>query len=318
MAKAKKPAKPTPLIDLRKGLFLEVDGEEEKNHTLNWDILKAIGDKTQDLIYKLAKHNPDIENIPSEFLKLNFVGFFAASAVPEFRLPESHILFDTKNSYNILNADFASVIENVQKGNFQKIADKYKTPSGKNEIIAAVYDFTNSAGTRPFKIVKRHGDGFTKLAMIRRMDLKHKQSLYIPEAKGSKSQVADVEAVGKVLVKTSAKGRQTKKTMQLYTQKEVVLSVKFDSIETDSKIYVLKNDVLFNITEDSKKSCVIENQTLDIYAFGISMSEAEKDLFSQFDYTYQRLNTIPDEKLSSHLLTAKKYINLIVESVKVK
>jgi hypothetical protein len=43
--------------------------------------------------------------------------------------------------------------------------------------------------------------------------------------------------------------------------------------------------------------------------------EAEQDLFEQFDFTYRRLTQIEDDKLSQHLLDAKKYITLIVSKV---
>lgn len=49
MAKAK-----LPPVDLQKGIFLRIDGEEEKRHTINWDTLKKIGDSVQKLISKLA------------------------------------------------------------------------------------------------------------------------------------------------------------------------------------------------------------------------------------------------------------------------
>jgi hypothetical protein len=95
------------------------------------------------------------------------------------------------------------------------------------------------------------------------------------------------------------------------------LSLKFDSIETDKRIYIFRNELLFNLI-DEKKSVIIENQMLDIYACGTSVEEAEQDLFEQFDYTYQRLTKIADKKLSRHLLNAKTFIKLIVDNVKEK
>ena len=57
---------------------------------------------------------------------------------------------------------------------------------------------------------------------------------------------------------------------------------------------------------------------LDIFAQGENLQEAEQDLFDQFDFTYRRLLEIDDSKLSHHLLDAKKYITLIVGTVKDK
>jgi hypothetical protein len=95
------------------------------------------------------------------------------------------------------------------------------------------------------------------------------------------------------------------------------LSLKFDSIETGKRIYLLRSELLVSIKEE-KKSCTIESPLLDIYAFGETLDDAEKDLFDQFDYTFQRLNQFADDKLSPHLLNAKNYINILVEKVKEK
>ncbi|MFZ4056988.1 MAG: hypothetical protein ACOYKE_02565 [Ferruginibacter sp.] len=94
--------------------------------------------------------------------------------------------------------------------------------------------------------------------------------------------------------------------------------MKFDVIETDNRIYLLKNELILNISEINKKSLVIENKLLDIYAVGLNLAEAENDFFVQFDFTYRRLLCVADKKLSKHLLDAKKYINLLVDKVKDK
>ena len=47
--------KTTKTIDLQNEILLQVDGEEEKKHTLSWDLLKKIGDNTQKLIDTLVK-----------------------------------------------------------------------------------------------------------------------------------------------------------------------------------------------------------------------------------------------------------------------
>ena len=116
------------------------------------------------------------------------------------------------------------------------------------------------------------------------------------------------------MIKRTLKVTYRKNQPSLYS-KEAILSLKFDRIETDKRVYSLSYEAIFTITEDSKKGISIENPMLDIYASGNNMNEAEQDLFDQFDYTYQRLNQFADTKLSKHLLVAKKYINTIVEKV---
>lgn len=312
------------LVDLKKELLIRVAGENEKNHTLSWDVLKAIGDSTQRLINTLAKSSVDA-TIEPEYIKLVFVGFFPGSTVPAWRLKdEPHLLFPVKDSIQALNNDFDFVVRSINEGNFQKIADKYNEPVIKNEVIDAVYSFSNSAGTKPIAIVKRINTKtkevkFRQLARVRNMTLDQKRILVANPTLNTIAKINDSsEAVGKFLISKSPKGRLSAKKLQLYTQKEAVLSLRFDSIETDLVIYELKGDLTFRITNDKNRSFSIENKLLDIYAQGETIKEAEQDMFDQFDFTFKRLNEVEDNKLSSHLLDAKKYINLIVDKIKKK
>lgn len=312
------------LINIQSEILISVDGEEEKTHTLSWDVLKRIGDSTQKLISTLAKASLIGNPIDPEYTKLVFTGFYPGSAVPAFKVVQPpNLLFPITNEIKELNAEVSSVVKAISVGNFQAIADKYNEPSLKNAVVDAVYEFTNSAGSRPLRIVKRKpsGPGFKQLAKIRVMTHEQKSLLRVGTPQSAPiagNDTAPIEAVGKFTLNKTKTGKTTKKNLTVYTQKEASLALKFDSIETDKRIYVLRGEVAFMITEDTKKFVNIECPLLDIYASGATIPEAELDIFSQFDYTYQRLNGIDDDKLSDHLLTAKKYINLIVDYVKDK
>lgn len=310
------------IIDLQKELLIQVAGKEEETHTISWELLRKLGDNIQKLIDTLVKSSTE-EGISLEYTKLVFVGFFPGSAVPAWKLDdEPNLLFPIKKAVKSLNNDFNFILHSIVEGNFQQIADKYNEPLVKNEVINAVYDFSNSVGTKPFTIVKRDSMDITKfkpLAKLRKMTIKQKDLLTVKTATANVSIEKDsVEAVGKFIISRTAKGGTSKKLSHLYTQKEAVLSLTFDSIETDKRFYQLKGKLSFEITNDDKKSIVVENQLLDIYAQGSTRLEAEQDIFEQFDYTYRRLTEIDDKKLSRHLLDAKKYITLIVDIIKEK
>lgn len=322
--KKNKPATP-PLIDLRKELLLQVDGAKEKKHILNWDTLKAIGDATQNLIYKLAKYSLEENILPPEALKLDFIGFFEGSAVPDWRLPPMpNLLFNSDKAYNSLNANFSSVVSSIAKGNFQKIADSYNEPSVKNEMIDAVFNFTTAAGTTPLRVVKRVPNPvgnklFSPIAIVRPMAPKIREALRVTPPKPSHSiQNTTENAFGKIILKTGKSGRLSRKIAYLHKEKEAILSFYYDSIETTSRIYNLNTMVSFTIVDESKTSVSIENQLLDIFAWGKNKEEATADLFDQFDYNYRRLHQFEDDKLSKHLLNAKKYFDLIVGNIKEK
>jgi hypothetical protein len=211
---AKKKKNPPVLLDLRKELLLQVDGEEEKNHTIKWDVLKQIGDSTQNLILKLAKYSLEDNVLPPEALKLEFVGLHEGSAIPDFKLTEEpNLLFPADKLYKRLNTDFSFVLGAISDGNFQKIANTYKEPAVKNEIIEAVYNFTNSAGTRPFSVVKKDGEKYRPIARVRIMSPKIKGALRVEDKKQvAEIQVAESEAVGKFIIKTKG-NRITKKQL---------------------------------------------------------------------------------------------------------
>lgn len=267
------------LVDLKKELLIQVAGKEEENHTLSWELLKRIGDNTQRLVDTLANSSTE-EGISSENTKLVFVGFYPGSAVPAWRLDnEPNLLFPLTKATKALNDDFNFVLKSLDSGNFQQIADKYNEPSVKNEVVNAVYEFSNSVGTKPFAVVKKLNTTklkFKSLAKVRKMTIKQKNllSVKVEEPKDLTSS-EPVEAVGKFIISKTASGRTSKKNVQFYTQKEAVLSLRFDSIETDKRIYYLKSELTFCITHDDKKSFVIENQLLDIFAQGENLQEAE-------------------------------------------
>ena len=60
---------------------------------------------------------------------------------------------------------------------------------------------------------------------------------------------------------------------------------------------------------------VIENKMLDLYAAGNSINEAEQDLYSEFDVSFELLNSLPDAGLSTRLLRAKNMMNTFVKEI---
>ncbi len=315
--------KTTKTIDLQNEILLQVDGEEEKKHTLSWDLLKKIGDNTQKLIDTLVKVSTEENKIPVELTKLIFVGFYPGSAISAWKLPDfPNLMFPVEKEVKQLNSDLGFVLGSLNSGNFKAIADNYTEPSVNNLVIDAVYDFSNSVGTKPFRVVKRDEttkSGFKAVAKIRKMTTEHKNQLYskvVPIK--SKINEETIEAVAKVQVYKNKKGKLSSKKLQFYIEKDAALSIKIDHIETEKRVYLLRGEQNFSLTTPQKNSFVIENDLLDIYALGTTIEEAEEDFFHQFDYTYQRLTQIEDAKLSNHLLQAKRFITLLVDTVKEK
>lgn len=309
------------IVDLTKELLLHIDGEKTKKHTIPWDILRNVGDKLQSLILTLAKYSLDDEDVTTlENFTLEFTGFYEGSATPAFALntqPTPTLYNSDEKIKQNLNTDFSKVMYLVDKGNFQAIADTYNTEEVSNEVMTKVFDFTNSAGTAPVQIVKRKakGTGFTKVYDIRKLSKDGYDQLYIKKKEPKLiTKTPDQTAVGKVILRQGKTGKVSKKLSELYMENDAVLSLKVDHIVTLNRKYELNTPIYFQFYQEGK-GIVIENEQFDLFAAGKTLEQAKQDLNNQFDHTYQRLNELKEEQLSSRLVAIKKYYNFIVKKV---
>lgn len=304
-------------VSLVDGIYLRVDGEEEKSHKIQWEILKKIGDNTQRLISAVVKYSSKEYYIEESELKIEFKGFYKGSAISEFVLPNrTNLIFDNKDAYTNLNSNLSTILYNLSTGDFLAIANMYPDNKVKNEMIDVVYEFSNSAGSKPFSVVKPESNNkFQQLGTLRKISSSQRKLLKVKIVESANQEIVESKAIGKIVLKSAPGGKTTRKITHIYSQKEGMFSLKFDSIETKTRVYTLNYEVLFVVREEKKNFISFENTILDIYACGKNVNEAEGDIFDQFDYTYQRLNEFDDSMLSSHLLNAKTYINMLVNSV---
>jgi hypothetical protein len=305
-------------IKLEEHLLIQVDGIDQKSHTISWDILKNLCDTTQNLIEKLVRYSEDEYPIDSKSIKIVFAGFHQGSAVPELKVEPRDSLFPIDSAIKSLNRDFSDVLKNINSGNFESIAQKYTVPKERNEIVEAVFNFTNSSNGAPMNVVERAGGKktFKKLAKVVSMRKEQKLALIIPINPIENTQVTKEEEVGIVIKSISKTGRKSTRIKQTYKRNEASLVYTFDSIEFDEKIYLFNYPIHFDFsTIEKNKPFTIENKALDIYAYGTTDEEAHEDLFYQFASTYDRLNELDNKQLSEHLRRVKAQYNLIVHSV---
>jgi hypothetical protein len=211
-------------------------------------------------------------------------------------------------------------LSNISHGNFKAIADKYTTPHVRNEIIEAVFDFTNSTKGAPINIVEKdtRRKTYKKLAKVVPMRREQKNALIVPILNINEDlESLKEEEVGIVVKSISKKGRKSIRVKKTYKKEEASLVYIFDSIEFEKKNYLFNYPIFFNFfTNEKKKIYTIENQSLDIYAYGNSNEEVHENLYYQFATTYQRLIQINDNQLSEHLKNVKSQYNLIINSIK--
>ena len=108
-------------------------------------------------------------------------------------------------------------------------------------------------------------------------------------------------------------GKPSKIVSEIFQDKDAALSMKFSKIETATNIFYFNYPVLFQVEQEGSGT-IIENELLDIYAGGASVAAAKDELSKQFEHNYKRVNELKDNQLSPRLLTAKQYLNFIIQS----
>lgn len=93
------------------------------------------------------------------------------------------------------------------------------------------------------------------------------------------------------------------------------LSYAREIIEINKRAYVL-NFPLRCLLEKEDDHYVVKNESLDIYTVGKTIEAVEKNFDEEFDYLYQRLNSLEDKNLSDRFIEIKKFINYFVKEVK--
>jgi hypothetical protein len=105
-----------------------------------------------------------------------------------------------------------------------------------------------------------------------------------------------------------------RKILDLYDNKDTILSISPDQIVVPDKTYYLTAPLSFTVQKEDG-NFTIENKMLDLYAAGETIDEAEHDLYKEFDESYKLLNSIPDEELSDRLLRAKNVMNFFIKEI---
>ena len=86
------------------------------------------------------------------------------------------------------------------------------------------------------------------------------------------------------------------------------------TINVDYRSYIL-NYPLRCLFEKEEDHFIIKNESLDIYAIGKTVDDAENDFNEEFDNLYKTLNSLNESQLTLRMNNIKKFINLYVNQV---
>lgn len=113
---------------------------------------------------------------------------------------------------------------------------------------------------------------------------------------------------------TKSGGKTTNRIEEVISKVKHSLSYSPEVININKKQYIL-NFPLRCLFEKEEDYYVINNEQLDIIGTGLTKDEAEHNFNEEFDYLYNRLNSLEDNQLNKRLLRVKQVLNSFVKQV---
>ncbi|MBW0179188.1 hypothetical protein [Sediminibacterium sp.] len=297
--------------NILKGVYVRVGGEAGKTNGLSLRIVENMFEHLQELIRLLAKYELETNKSPDlKDFDIELYDFKPGSAVPAFRIRQSLQIslpnFDRQKE--VVAEKFDSLMALANSGKYEDFFENDQLPEVKHEIAEELYGFLISPGNSPLSIVKPKENSFEEIYKIPKFTKDQSERLLKPKVRRLKTEepeklLALVQRIGK---------RRT--IVDVYENKDTILSIAPKKIITDEKIYHLHTPLLCTVHKEDG-NFVIENEMLDLYAAGPNIDLAEHDLYKEFDASYSLLNSLNDSELSERLLRAKIMMNSYIKEI---
>jgi hypothetical protein len=121
------------------------------------------------------------------------------------------------------------------------------------------------------------------------------------------------EAVAKVRI-INRNGKISRRIIDTYPREKFALEYAPELIVSNNKKYSLKYP-LRCLFEKEEGFFVIQSEMLGIIGTGLTVEEAESSFAEEFDFIYDKFNTLNNELLTNHNLLIKSILNQIVDKV---
>jgi hypothetical protein len=306
-------------IDLDKGAFLEIGGELGRYNSLPIDDLVKIAQDFQELIFSIAKFDlPSTEAIDLKNFQIELIGFEKASAVPQFaytKRSENRSGHQWQIHRKIVNEKFDKLIEISNSGDYSQLAELMPEPIKRNPIVEKLYSFANDFGNAPVSFVEYDvkKKEFMPIFKIHRFKPGVKKEL-ISEIRESEKMVTESdEAVAKVKI-TNKNGKISKRIMDTYSKTKYSLEYAPDLVIAGDTKYFLKFP-LRCLFEKEDNYFVLHSEMLGIIGTGLTEDEAEIAFGEEFDFIYERFNSLDNDSLTDHNRLIKSMLNQIIEKI---
>lgn len=306
-------------IDLNNGAFIEIGGELGQYNSLPIDTLIKIAQDLQELVFTLAKYDlPTNEAVDLNNFKIELVGFMKGSAVPKFaytQRAENKTGLFWQVHRNTVNEKFEKLVEISNNGDYGKIIELYPEPVKRNPIVENLYSFVNAFDNSPVNFVEYDEvkKTITPIFKINRFKPAAKKELLSEIIEPTETETESAEAVGKIKI-TKRDGKIYRRIMNTYSGNKFSLEYAPVVIVAGTVKYFFKYP-LRCLFEKEDNYFIIQSEMLGIIGTGLTEDDAEKSFAEEFDFIYNRLNSLELNSLTNHNLLIKNIITQIVEKV---
>lgn len=307
-------------IDLDKGTYIEIGGELGMYNSLPIDVLIKIAHDFQQLVLVVAKYDlPSDEPIDPNNFKLELVGFSKASAVPKFAYSpraENKTGINWKIHRDRVNERLENLVEISNSGDYGQLKVVYPEPVKRNPIVESLYAFANSFGTAPVQFVDydEENQKVTPLYKVNQFKPGVKEDLLAIPMEVEIEPVESVDAIAKVKLKTRGGKLIKHKIVDYYKTLNHSLDFAPTLIIAEQRKYYLRYPLRCSFEKEGDYY-VIQSEMLGIVGTGTTNDEAELSFGEEFDYLYQRLNSLQDDELTKHNRSAKTILTQFIEKI---
>lgn len=193
-------------------------------------------------------------------------------------------------------------------GAYQKFFKEDILPDVRYDLAEELYGFIRSAENSPLSIGKEINGEFKELYKV--PNFTREQSNYLLRPRKRRKQPEEPEQLLGLIQKIGK--RRT--IIDVYENKDTVLSIAPEEIVAEDKIYRLHTPLLCAVTKEDG-NFIVEHKMLDLYAAGATIDEAEIDFYNEFHQSYQLFQSLPDNELSERLLRAKVLMSTYIKEI---
>jgi hypothetical protein len=306
-------------LDLNSGTYIEIGGELGKYNSLPIDTLIKIAQDLQELVMTIAKYDlPANDTINLDNFKIELVGFRKGSAVPKFAFTprvENKVGPNWEIHRNVVSEKFEKLVEISNSGDYEMLKVLYPEPVKRNPIVENLYSFVNDFGSSPVNFVDIDNltEKITPVFKINRFKAASKKELITVIKENENAESETDEAVGKIKITTKG-GKISRKIIDSYSKSRFSLEYAPEIIIFGQTKYVLKYP-LRCLFEKEDGYFIIQSEMLGIIGTGLTEDEAETTFAEEFNFVYQRFNSLDSKSLTNNNQLIKNILNQIVEKV---